>query len=123
VNLDVILLASSEAAAEIPVVHPAAAEGIFTWLWLVIALPLAGAVLLLLGGALAKGAMDRVGHWIGTATAVGSFAVSLALFVSLLGRGEEERQIGQHLFTWFEVGGLHVGMDLIYDPLSALSCC
>lgn len=119
-NLDAILLASSEAAAEIPVVHPAAAEGVFTWLWLIIALPLAGALVLLLGGAFAKGAMDKVGHWIGTATVAGSFVLSLTLFVSLLGRGEEERQIGQHLFTWFEVGGLNVGMDLLYDPLSAL---
>ena len=64
--------------------------------------------------------MDRFGHWIGTATVAGSFVLSLAMFVSLLGRGEEERQVGQHLFTWFEVGGLDVGMDLLYDPLSAL---
>ena len=49
-TLDAILLASSEAATEIPVVHPAAAEGVFSWLWLIIALPLAGALVLLLGG-------------------------------------------------------------------------
>ncbi|PUA83098.1 NADH-quinone oxidoreductase subunit L [Nocardioides currus] len=89
-------------------------------MWLIIALPLLGAVVLLAGGALAKGALDKVGHWIGTATAVGSFALSLTLFVSLLGREESERQIGQHLFTWFQVGGLDVGLDLLYDPLSAL---
>nr|WP_232211612.1 MULTISPECIES: NADH-quinone oxidoreductase subunit L [Nocardioides] len=97
-----------------------AAEGVFTWLWLIIALPLAGAAVLLLGGAVAKGALDKVGHWIGTASAAGSFVLSLILFIALLGRGEEERQIGQHLFTWFQVGGLDVGMDLLYDPLSAL---
>lgn len=119
-TLDAILLASSEAAHEIPVIHPTAADGVFSWLWLIIALPLAGAAVLLLGGAFAKGALDKVGHWIGTATAAGSFALSLTLFISLLGRGEEERQIGQHLFTWFEVGGFNVGMDLLYDPLSAL---
>ncbi|EON25429.1 NADH dehydrogenase subunit L [Nocardioides sp. CF8] len=119
-TLDAILLASSEAASEIPVVHPVAAEGVFTWLWLIIALPLAGAAVLLLGGAVAKGALDKVGHWIGTASAAGSFVLSLILFIALLGRGEEERQIGQHLFTWFQVGGLDVGMDLLYDPLSAL---
>ncbi|WP_408635499.1 MULTISPECIES: NADH-quinone oxidoreductase subunit L [Nocardioides] len=100
--------------------HPVAAEGVFTWLWLIIALPLAGAAVLLLGGAVAKGALDKVGHWIGTASAAGSFVLSLILFIALLGRGEEERQIGQHLFTWFQVGGLDVGMDLLYDPLSAL---
>ena len=105
---------------DIPVVHPIAADGVFSWLWLIIALPLAGALVLLLGGALAKGALDKVGHWIGTATAVASFLLSLTLFISLIGREESERQIGQHLFTWFEVGGLNVGMDLLYDPLSAL---
>ena len=119
-TVEAILLASAEEAGKIPVVQPTAADGAFSWLWLIIALPLAGAVVLLLGGALFRGALDKVGHWLGTATILGSFALSLWLFFSLLGRGEEERQIGQHLFTWFEVGRLEVGMDLLYDPLSAL---
>ena len=42
------------------------------------------------------------------------------MFFALLGRDEDDRQVGQHLYTWFEVGGLDVGMDLLYDPLSAL---
>ena len=42
------------------------------------------------------------------------------LFIALIGRGAEERQIGQHLYTWFEAGSLSVGMELLYDPLSAL---
>jgi NADH-quinone oxidoreductase subunit L len=117
VNLQTILHASEGA---IPVVHPVAADGVFSLLWLIIALPLGGALLLLLGGAVAPRALERVGHWIGTATVAGSFALSLAMFVSLLDRGEEERQVGQHLYTWFQVGGLDVGMDLLYDPLSAL---
>ncbi|WP_456093757.1 NADH-quinone oxidoreductase subunit L [Nocardioides sediminis] len=100
--------------------HPGAADGVFSYLWLIIALPLAGAVVLLLGGALAPRALDRVGHWIGTATVAGSFVLSLAMFVALLGRDEEERQVGQQLYTWFQAGGLDVGMDLLYDPLSAL---
>jgi NADH-quinone oxidoreductase subunit L len=118
VNLQTIVLAAEGGA--IPVVHPVDADGVFSLLWLIIALPLAGAVVLLLGGALAPRALDRVGHWLGTATVAGSFGLSLAMFVSLLGRSEEERQVGQHLYTWFEVGGLDVGMDLLYDPLSAL---
>ncbi len=108
----------------IPVVDPGAADGALSLLWLVIALPLAGAVILLLGGPILRSvgssAIDRWGHLIGTATAAASFLLSLALFVTLLGRGEEERQIGQHLYTWFQAGGLDVGMDLLYDPLSAL---
>lgn len=117
-NLQTILHAAEGGA--IPVVHPGAADGVFSFLWLIIALPLAGAVVLLLGGALAPRALDRVGHWIGTATVAGSFGLSLAMFVALLGRDEEERQVGQQLYTWFQAGGLDVGMDLLYDPLSAL---
>ncbi|WP_426242557.1 NADH-quinone oxidoreductase subunit L [Nocardioides sp. LHG3406-4] len=108
----------------IPVVDPSSADGVLSLLWLVIALPLAGAVILLVGGALTRpggrSALDRWGHLIGVAAAVASFALSLVLFVTLLGRDEGERQIGQHLYTWFQAGGLDVGMDLLYDPLSAL---
>ncbi|WP_295657068.1 NADH-quinone oxidoreductase subunit L [uncultured Nocardioides sp.] len=108
--------------ATVPVVDPSAADGVFSLLWLVIALPLAGAVVLLVGGALGRPGrlLDRWGHYLGVLAAVASFGLSVALFVSLLGRGEEERQIGQHLYTWFQVGGLDVGLDLLYDPLSAL---
>ncbi|MBD8870791.1 NADH-quinone oxidoreductase subunit L [Nocardioides donggukensis] len=104
------------AEALVPVVEPFAADGVFGLLWLVIALPLAGAVVLLAGGR----RTDPWGHLLGTATAAGSFLLSLVLFVALLGRGEEERQIGQELFTWIQVGGFDVGMDLLYDQLSAL---
>ncbi|MCD4524083.1 NADH-quinone oxidoreductase subunit L [Nocardioides sp. cx-173] len=103
-------------SAHIPVVDPTSADGIFSLMWLVIALPLAGAVVLLLGGRLT----DRWGHLLGTATAAGSFVVSLLMFLSLMDRGEDERQISQHLYDWIHVGGLDVGMDLLYDPLSAL---
>ena len=42
------------------------------------------------------------------------------MFVALLGRAGDDRQVGQHLYTWFEAGSLNVGSDLLYDPLSAL---
>ena len=64
--------------------------------------------------------MDKWGHLLGVLLPIGSFVISLVLFVQLLGRDEHDRQIGQHLYTWFDVGGLHVGADLLYDPLSAL---
>ncbi len=104
----------------LPVVDPGAADGVFSLLWLVIALPLLGALVLLVGGPLTKGALDKWGHLLGAALPIGSFLISLAMFVSLLGRDQAERQVGQELFTWFEVGSLDVGMDLLYDPLSAL---
>ncbi len=68
--------------------------------WLLIALPLAGAVVLLLGGR----ATNAWGHLLGTATAVASFAVGVVLFVDLLGRGAEDRAKHQNLFSWVTVG-------------------
>ncbi|GAA5145060.1 NADH-quinone oxidoreductase subunit L [Nocardioides marinquilinus] len=103
-----------QAAAEVPVVEPGSADGVFSLMWLVIALPLAGAAVLLLGGR----ATDKWGHLLGTAMPVGSFVLSVAMFFALLGRGEEERQVGQHLYDWIQVGGLDVGMDLLVDPLT-----
>ena len=42
------------------------------------------------------------------------------MFVALLGRPDDDRQVSQHLWNWIESGDLHVGMDLLYDPLTAL---
>ena len=104
-------------SVHIPVVAPSGTDGgIFMLLWLIVALPLAGAAILLLGGRFT----DKWGHLLGTALPLGSFALSLIMFFSLLGRDEGDRQIGQHLYNWIEVGEFKVGMDLLYDPLSAL---
>jgi NADH-quinone oxidoreductase subunit L len=103
-----------------PVVDPAAADGVFGLLWLIIALPALGAVVLLAVAPFTRGAVDKWGHLLGAALPIGSFLISLLLFVQLLGRDEHDRQVSQHLFTWFEVGDLEVGFDLLYDPLSAL---
>ncbi len=110
------LVTMAAEGGHVPVVAPTSGDGVFDLIWLVIALPLLGAVILLLGGRYT----DKWGHLLGTALPVGSFLLSLVLFFSLLGRDESERQVGQHLYDWIEVGGLHVGMDLLYDPLSAL---
>ncbi|MBE7325574.1 NADH-quinone oxidoreductase subunit L [Nocardioides sp. Y6] len=110
----------SLADAVVPVVEPGQADGVLSLLWLVIGLPLLGALVLLLGGPMTRGAIDRWGHWLGTATAAGSFVLSLVLFFELRGRDESQRQIGQELWTWFSAGPVEVGMDLLYDPLSAL---
>ena len=111
--------------ADIPVVSPdTGAGGVFDLLWLVIALPLLGAVLLLVVAPMLRGTLqvraEKSGHLVGTAAAIGSFVLSLVLFIALLGRDAEERQIGQQLYTWFETGSLSVGMDLLYDQLAAL---
>jgi NADH-quinone oxidoreductase subunit L len=115
--LSALTLASSETETHIPVVAPAEADGVFSLLWLIIALPLLGAAVLLLVGNRRSHAW---GHWLGLATITGSFVLSLISFLTLLGREEGERQVAKHLWTWIEAGRLDVGLDLLYDPLSAL---
>ena len=112
----VLLTAAAVAEEHIPVVAPTEADGVFSLLWLIIALPLLGAAVLLLGGKYT----DKWGHYLGTALPIGSFVISLACFFSVLGRDDADRQVSQHLYDWINVGGLDVGMDLLYDPLSAM---
>ncbi|HEX5086896.1 MAG TPA: NADH-quinone oxidoreductase subunit L [Nocardioides sp.] len=110
--------------ADVPVVDPTTADGVFSLAWVVIALPLAGAAILLIGGAIAPRQFASFGHLLGCLLPIGSFVISLAMFIALLGRDDDDRQLSQHLYSWIDTGtsgqGLHVGMDLLYDPLSAL---
>lgn len=85
-----------------------------TLLWLTIALPLAGAVVLLLGGR----ATDARGHLLACATVVGSFLCGAVLFIHLLGRPAEQRVVHETLFSWVPVGALKVDFGLQLDALS-----
>jgi NADH-quinone oxidoreductase subunit L len=82
--------------------------------WLLVALPAAGAAILLLGGR----RTDRWGHWLGCLTALASFGVGLALLSDMLGRHGDARTIGQKLFSWIPVDGLQVDFGLQIDQLS-----
>ncbi len=104
----------------IPVVDPTTADGVFSLAWLVIALPAAGAAILLIGGAIAPKPFAAFGHLLGTLLPLGSFVISLTMFIALLGRPDDDRSVSQHLYNWIDVGELRVGMDLLYDPLTAL---
>ncbi|WP_059022451.1 NADH-quinone oxidoreductase subunit L [Mycobacterium sp. M26] len=85
-----------------------------TLLWLTIALPLAGAVILLLGGK----ATNAWGHLLGCATVIGAFACGAVLFTHLLGLPAEERSVHEVLFSWVPVGVLNVDFGLQLDALS-----
>lgn len=85
-----------------------------TLLTLTIALPLAGALILLLGGR----ATDAWGHLLGSATAIASFVCGTVLFAHLLGRPAEDRVLNASLFSWVEVGALKVDFGLRLDALS-----
>jgi NADH-quinone oxidoreductase subunit L len=103
-------------AAQAPVVHDVTAGGAFSLIWLVIALPALGAAVLLLGGK----RTDKWGHWLGVGTVAVSFVLSLVLFFALLGRDSDDRQVTQHMWTWFTAGDYTVKFDLLYDQLSAV---
>ncbi|MCX5211201.1 NADH-quinone oxidoreductase subunit L [Kitasatospora sp. NBC_00240] len=81
---------------------------------LLVAAPLAGAALLLLGGR----RLDRFGHWLATAFAALSFGFGLALFASMLGRETAERQVDVNLFSWIPVNGFQADMGFQLDQLS-----
>jgi NADH-quinone oxidoreductase subunit L len=100
----------------VPVVDPSAAGSMALPLVLVIALPVFGAAVLLLGGRLT----DKWGHLLGCLTVAGSFVCSLILFVTILGRDASDRQVSLDLWTWFSSGDWKVQFGLLYDPLSAL---
>ena len=79
-----------------------------------IALPLAGALILLLAGRRA----DKWGHLLATAMSAGSFAVGLYQLNEMLSRSTEERAVGQKLFTWISVGTFNIDAGLLLDQLS-----
>jgi NADH-quinone oxidoreductase subunit L len=83
-------------------------------LWLTIALPLAGATILLLGGA----RTNAWGHLLGCAASLGSFVVAAVLFTDMLTREADHRTITETLFSWVPVASLQVDFGLQLDQLS-----
>ena len=82
--------------------------------WLLIAFPLLGAAVLLLGGK----ATNAWGHLLGCATVVVSFVYGVVLFISSTGLAEGQRVQNLHVFDWIPVGSLQVDIGLRIDPLS-----
>jgi NADH-quinone oxidoreductase subunit L len=82
--------------------------------WLLVALPLAGAVILLFGGR----RTDAWGHWLGCLAALSAFGVGVSMLTELLGRGGEDRVIHQTVFSWIPVERLQVDFGLQIDTLS-----
>ncbi|NBO06210.1 MAG: NADH-quinone oxidoreductase subunit L, partial [Actinobacteria bacterium] len=83
--------------------------------WLIPALPLAGALVLIVFGA-------RIGEpragWLATLATASSFAVTVAVYFELLGRSAEERLHVVSLFEWIPVGSLQIDLAFLGDPLS-----
>ena len=107
------VLASESPATPLPTGDYLAATGSLELLWLLIALPLAGAAILLLGGK----RTDGWGPYLAIGACAGSFLYGLVAFAALLGL--EERTADQHLWSWVPVNALQIDFGLLLDPLSA----
>jgi NADH-quinone oxidoreductase subunit L len=90
------------------------ATGVLSLAWLLVALPLFGAAVLLLGGR----RTDRWGHWLGVAMPGAAFVVGLLQYFALLGRDSGNRTIDSRLGTWIQVGTFHVDVGFRVDQLS-----
>jgi NADH-quinone oxidoreductase subunit L len=98
-----------------PVIQPLAeATGVFSYLWLLIALPLLGATVLLLGGR----RTNRWGPYFAVLMVVGAAVYGVILLLGLLGRSADDRAVGQTLFEWVFVGGFTAPVALQIDQLS-----
>jgi NADH-quinone oxidoreductase subunit L len=88
------------------------AHGIQSASWLLIALPLLSAAVLLIAGRRA----DKWAHLVGAAVPVVLFIYAVMLFFSV--KGESNRAINLHLYSWIPVAGFKVDAGLLIDPLS-----
>ncbi|BEP12557.1 NADH-quinone oxidoreductase subunit L [Acidothermaceae bacterium B102] len=109
----------TSASAAVPTLvqfHATSATGVFSATWLLVALPVFGALVLLLSGKRA----DSWGHYLGAAMPIGSFIWAVVLFFSLKGKHSAGagRSLDNHLFSWIPVNGFHVDASLLLDPLS-----
>ena len=94
--------------------HIADATGIFNATWVMIALPLFGALVLLCGGK----RTDAWGHILGCATVFGAFVIGAIQFFTLLGKDSDSRAYNQHLYDWLDTGNLQIGVGFQVDQLS-----
>ena len=83
------------------------------FIWLIIALPLAGAVVNLLFG---KRIGEPISGWIGVGTVAGGFLIAAQPVYSLLANTAEPST--HYLFSWIPILG--VDAELLWDPLAAV---
>ncbi len=90
------------------------ASGASAFAWLLIALPLLGATVLLLGGRRTNG----FGPMFAVAMSWASFVVALVVLLQLLGLAPEERAQHLTLWDWIPAGAFQLDVGLLVDPLS-----
>jgi len=100
------------ALASADVIQPA--SGMTSLAWLLVALPLLGAAILLLGG----WRTNAFGPALATGLSWASFGLGALIFFAMLGRSGAERAQSLHLFSWVPAGSFQVEAGMLVDPLS-----
>ncbi|HEY5016247.1 MAG TPA: NADH-quinone oxidoreductase subunit L [Streptosporangiaceae bacterium] len=90
------------------------ATGALHLAWLLVALPLAGAVVLLAGGK----RTNSWGHLLGVAMPVAAFCYGVVIFFTMLGYPASGRSRDLQVFQWLSVGRFNVNIGILLDPLS-----
>jgi NADH-quinone oxidoreductase subunit L len=91
-----------------------AATGVLRASWLLLAFPVFGAAVLLIGGR----RTDKWGHLLGVLMSLASFVYGLIAFFALLGKTGAGRSQDLHVFSWIPVAGFQANVGILLDPLS-----
>jgi NADH-quinone oxidoreductase subunit L len=91
-----------------------AATGVLRASWLLLAFPVFGAAVLLLGGR----RTDKWGHLLGVLMSLASFTYGVIAFFTLLSYPAAERSRDLHLYSWIPVNGFQANIGILLDPLS-----
>jgi NADH-quinone oxidoreductase subunit L len=89
-----------------------AATGVLRYSWLLLAFPVFGAAVLLLGGR----RTDKWGHLLGVAMSLASFVYGVIAFFTLLSYTGRSREL--HMFSWIPVNRFQANIGILLDPLS-----
>ena len=106
------LAVAHAAAASVETTLPAV--GVQRAAWLLLAFPLFGAVVLLVGGK----RTDRWGHLLGVAMPLAAFVYAVIAFAAMLGYPGGQRSRDLNLYSWIAVGTFKVNVALQLDQLS-----
>jgi NADH-quinone oxidoreductase subunit L len=88
------------------------ATGALRLSWLLLAFPIFGATVLLVGGR----RTDRWGHLLGVAMPVAAFVYGVIAFFTLLGDSDRSQDV--HVYSWIPVADFQVNLGLLVDQLS-----
>jgi NADH-quinone oxidoreductase subunit L len=91
-----------------------AATGVLRASWLLLAFPVFGAAVLLIGGR----RTDKWGHLLGVTMSLASFVYGVIAFFTLLSYNAADRSRDLHMYSWIPVAGFQANIGILIDPLS-----